>query len=47
MHNYSGQEKESSEYGGKAFDMSVFDTREQDAVIKRIAEAAAKRTKKK
>ncbi len=47
VHNYSGQEKESSEYGGKAFDMSVFDTREQDAVIKRIAEAAAKRTKKK
>lgn len=46
-HNYSGQEKESGSYAGKAFDMSVFDTREQDKVIKLITETAAKRAKKK
>jgi hypothetical protein len=45
-HNYSGQERESGGYAGKAFDMSVFDTREQYTVIKRIAEVAGERKKR-
>ncbi len=46
-HNYSGQERERGGYAGKAFDMSVFDTREQYLVIKRIAERAEARKNKK